>query len=128
MKLNHVALSVNDSEEIENFYEDILGFSLKRKFLMAADVAQKFFGVTKEIDVYVMKKTDVWLEIFLYPERKNKIFRHLCLEYFGSEVIYTKAQKSGYKTEIKINRGRNDTFFIWDRCGNMFELKEAKDD
>ena len=126
MKLNHVALSVNDSEEIENFHEDILVFSLQRKFLMAAGIANNFFGVNKEIDVYFMKKTDVWLEIFLYPEKKNKIFNHLCLEYFGSEVIYTKSQKSGYKSQIKINPGRNNSYFIWDRCGNMFELKEAK--
>ena len=31
MNLNHVAISANDSEEIENFYEDILIFSLKKK-------------------------------------------------------------------------------------------------
>jgi catechol 2,3-dioxygenase-like lactoylglutathione lyase family enzyme len=54
MKFNHAAFSVNDSEEIENFYEDILGFSLKRKFLMDAGISLKFFEKEKEIDVYFM--------------------------------------------------------------------------
>ncbi|NLO01645.1 MAG: VOC family protein [Bacteroidales bacterium] len=51
MRLSHIAFSVNDSEEIENFYEDILEFSLKRKFLMDAGIASKFFNVNKEVDV-----------------------------------------------------------------------------
>jgi catechol 2,3-dioxygenase-like lactoylglutathione lyase family enzyme len=126
MKLNHVALSVNDSEEIENFYEDILGFSLQRKFLMDAGISLKFFGKEKEIDVYFMKKDDVGLEIFLYPEKGKKTFPHLCLEYHNSNTIFDNARKLGCKTKIKINPGRSDTYFIWDRSGNMFELKELQ--
>jgi len=126
MKLNHVALSVNDSEEIENFYEDILEFSLKRKFLMEAGISLKFFGKEKEIDVYFMEKDDVGLEIFIYPEKGKKTFSHFCLEYHNSSIIYYNARKLGYKTKIKINPGRNDTYFIWDKNGNMFELKEIQ--
>ena len=126
MKLNHVAFSVNDSEEIENFYEDILGFSLQRKFLMDAGISLKFFGKEKEIDVYFMEKDDVGLEIFLYPEKGRKTFPHLCLEYHNSSTVFYKARKLGCKTEIKINPGRSDTYFIWDRSGNMFELKELQ--
>jgi len=47
---------VNDSEEIENFYEDILGFRLQRKFLMDAGITSKFFGVNKNIEVYFLEK------------------------------------------------------------------------
>jgi len=126
MKLNHVAFSVNDSEEIENFYEDILGFSLQRKFLMDAGISLKFFGKEKEIDVYFMEKDDVGLEIFLYPEKGRKTFPHLCLDYPNSSTVFYEARKLGYKTEIKINPGRSDTYFIWDRSGNMFELKELQ--
>lgn len=128
MKLNHAALSINDSEEIENFYEDVLGFRLQRKFLMDAGITSKFFGVNKNIEVYFLEKSSIGLEIFLYPEKRNKIFPHLCLEYFGCKVIYAKAQQMGYKTEEKINPGRNNTLFIWDKSGNMFELKESKND
>ena len=126
MYLNHIALTVSDSEEIENFYENILAFSLKRKFLMDAGISSKFFGINKEIDVYLMEKDDVGFEIFLYPNKGKKIFPHLCLEYFGSKIIYGKAQKRGYKTEVKINPGRDDTYFVWDKSGNMFELKEIR--
>lgn len=125
MRLNHAAFSVNDSEEIENFYEDILGFSLKRKFLMDAVISMKFFGKKKEIDVYFMERDDVALEIFIYPEKGKKTFPHLCLEYSDCKVIYSMAQKQNYKTEVKINPERNDTYFVWDKSGNMFELKKA---
>lgn len=68
------------------------------------------------------------LEIFLYPEKGKRIFPHYCLEYAGNNIVYSKAQKRGYKAEVKINPGRNNTFFVWDKTGNMFELKEAKND
>ncbi|MCK9326375.1 MAG: VOC family protein [Bacteroidales bacterium] len=125
MKLKHIGLSVNDSEEIENFYEDILGFSLQRKFLMAADITSTFFGIARDIDVYFMEKDHIGLEIFLYPEKGKKVFPHQCLEFAGCHDAYTKAQERNYKTEVKINPGRSNTFFIWDKSGNMFELKEA---
>ena len=118
-----MAFSVNDSEEIENFYEDILGFSLQRKFLMDAGISLKFFGKEKEIDVYFMEKDDVGLEIFIYPDKGKKTFPHLCLEYQNSSIIFYNARELGYKTEIKINPGRSDTWFVWDKSGNMFELK-----
>ncbi|MDD4109552.1 MAG: VOC family protein [Prolixibacteraceae bacterium] len=126
MYLNHIALAASDSEEIENFYEDILEFSLKRKFLMDAGIASNFFGVNKEVDVYFMEKDDVGLEIFLYPEKRKKIFPHLCMEYPDCSVIYSRAQRRGYKAKVKNNPERNDTYFVWDKSGNMFELKEIK--
>jgi catechol 2,3-dioxygenase-like lactoylglutathione lyase family enzyme len=126
MKLNHVALSVNDPEEIENFYENILEFNLKRMFSMDAGTSLKFFGKEKEIDVYFMEKDSVGVEIFLYPEKGKETFPHLCLEYHNSNTVFDNAGRLGYKTEIKINPGGNDTYFIWDRSGNMFELKEIQ--
>lgn len=128
MYLNHIALTVSNSEEIENFYVDILEFNLKRKFLMDAGISSKFFGINKKIDVYFMEKDDVGLEIFLYPKKQKKTFPHLCLEYPNYSVVYSRAQKQDYKTEVKINPGRNDTYFIWDKSGNMFELKKLKND
>ncbi|MBN2637168.1 MAG: VOC family protein [Prolixibacteraceae bacterium] len=126
MKLNHIALSVNDSEEIKNFYENILGFSLKRKFLMDASISLKFFGKENEINVCFMEKDEIGFEIFLYPDKERQTFPHLCLEYQNINNLYFNAIKLGYKTEIKINPGRNNTYFIWDKSGNMFELKEIQ--
>ena len=125
MYLNHIALTVSDSEEIENFYEDILSFRLKRRFLMDANIGWKFFNRKKETEVYFMECDGVGLEIFLSPEKGKKLFLHVCLEYPNAKVIHYKAKKRGYKTEVKINPGRNDTYFIWDKSGNMFELKEV---
>jgi catechol 2,3-dioxygenase-like lactoylglutathione lyase family enzyme len=127
MYLNHIALTVGDSEEIENFYEDILSFKLKYRFLMDVETGLKFFNRKKETEVYFMEYDGVGLEIFLFPEKGKKLFLHICLEYPEATFIYYKAKKHGYKTVVKINPGRNDTYFIWDKSGNMFEIKEIRE-
>jgi len=126
MNLNHIALTVSDSEEIENFYEDILSFRLKYKFVMDANIGWKFFKRKKGTEVYFMESDGVGLEIFLSPEKGKKLFLHVCFEYPNAKVIHYKANKRGYKTEVKINPGKKDTYFIWDKSGNMFELKDIQ--
>jgi catechol 2,3-dioxygenase-like lactoylglutathione lyase family enzyme len=53
--LQHIALTVNDSEEIENFYEDVLLFTLKHKFTVNDKLSETVFNVREETDVYVMR-------------------------------------------------------------------------
>jgi catechol 2,3-dioxygenase-like lactoylglutathione lyase family enzyme len=74
MYLNHIALTVSNSEEIENFYVDILEFNLKRKFLMDAGISSKFFGINKKIEKEIVNKT--------YIRQTNLIF--------GKDVKYSK--------------------------------------
>jgi len=120
-------MAVNDSEEIENFYEDLLGFKLKNRFLIEADISWKFFKVKKDVDVYFMRKGDLDLEIFLSVENRKKQFMHICMDYSNAKIIWYNAQKRGYKTKLKVNHSRDETYFIWDKSGNMFELKDGKE-
>jgi len=53
--LQHIALTVNDSEEIENFYEDVLLFTLKHIFSVDDELCEKLFNVPERTDVYVMR-------------------------------------------------------------------------
>ncbi len=121
--LQHVAFTVNDSEEIENFYEDVLLFTIKRKFSVNSEISQQVFNVPSATDVYVIEHHDMQFEIFISPRKEKKVFSHICLVYRKAEIIYNNALKSGYKAIIKSNPDCN-TYFIWDKSGNMFEIKE----
>lgn len=124
--LLHIALTVNDSEEIENFYEEVLLFSIVRKFSVNEEISQKIFQSEEISDVYMMEHQSLHLEIFVSPKKEKKVFSHICLAYWKAAIIFEKAVASGYKAVIKKNPD-NDTFFIWDKSGNMFEIKEIQD-
>ncbi|MGE4587609.1 MAG: VOC family protein, partial [Mangrovibacterium sp.] len=60
--LHHIALTVTEPEEIRNFYEEVLLFSLRYKFsLDTVDVLTHLFNTEKQTEVYVMKHQDVQL-------------------------------------------------------------------
>ncbi len=120
--LKHIALTVNDALEIKNFYEDILLFSLKQKHTVDGKIISLIFDVEKTTDIYIMEQHDVQFEIFISPEKEKKVFSHICLVYRNAEVIYNNSLKREYKAIIKKNPD-SDTYFIWDRSGNMFEIK-----
>lgn len=121
--LQHIALTVNDSEEIENFYEKVLLFNMKYKFSVNGEVTRQIFNVEGLTDVYAMNHQDVQFEIFISLRKEKKVFSHVCLAYWKAELTYNNAKKLGYKAIIK-NNPDNDTYFIWDKSGNMFEIKE----
>ena len=120
--LEHIALTVNDSEEIKNFYEKVLRFKVKHKFVLKRQLSQMIFNVTAIPDVYLMRQQDLEFEIFISPEKENRVFSHICLSYQKPENIYKNALKSGYR--ILVKDGENHyTWFIWDKSGNIFEIK-----
>lgn len=120
--LKHIALTVNDAAEIKNFYEDVLLFGLKQKNTIDGEVISQIFDVKAATDIYIMEQHDVQFEIFISPVKERKVFSHVCLVYRNAEVIYNNGLKQGYKVIIKKNPG-SDTYFIWDKSGNMFEIK-----
>ena len=120
----HTGLTVNRPEEIRDFYEDVLGFELKRKFTLDQNISHKIFNEAATVDVYLMAHDDAQLEIFLSPLKEKKVFTHVCLAYAENETIYEKAVRHGYDTVVKENPGFN-TYFIRDRSGNMFEVKKV---
>ncbi|MBN2699412.1 MAG: VOC family protein [Bacteroidales bacterium] len=122
--LQHIAITINDSEEIENFYEDVLQCRLKHKFKLNREISRQIFNKDAAPDIYVMVLQDSEFEIFLSSGRERKEYSHICLAYPQSEEIYRKAAERGYKTLIKKNPV-NDTYFIWDRSGNLFEIKKT---
>ena len=120
--LQHVAFAVNDPEEIKSFYEEVLLFVIKRIFSIDGKVSQKVFNVPGKTEVYVMSNYDAQFEIFITPKEERKVFSHVCLAYLDAEIVFNKATIMGYKAIIR-NGADHNTYFIWDKSGNMFEIK-----
>ncbi|GEM_PF-2141976 len=99
--LRHITLIINDSEEIENFYENILLFSLKHEFSVNGDIIRQIFNTGETVDAYMMEHQDTHHEIFLSPKKERKVFSHICLAYWNATIYYNKAVEMGYKAMVK---------------------------
>ncbi len=124
MKLEHVALTISDDEEIEYFYQNILGLHKIRDFILKKDLAREIFGIDKETTVFLLQKNELLLELFLMPEQYSHDFKHICISIKNREELIEKAEQNAYQY-IRIKRERSDLIFIKDKSGNIFEIKES---
>ncbi|MEA3316643.1 MAG: VOC family protein [Bacteroidota bacterium] len=122
MKLEHIALTISDSDEIENFYRDILEMELEKSFVLNKDLANKIFNINNDISVFLMKKDNLLLELFVAKTDDKKSFNHVCISVNNRKMLFEKAQKKSYKC-IKIERDKSDLIFVNDKSGNAFEIK-----
>lgn len=118
----HVALSVNDLSEIQNFYIDILGLKVIKKFTLSEDISGRIFNIKKETEVTVVGKDDLFMEIFLSNKTGYMDYQHLCLKVDNREKMLQKARKNNYPC-IVIERDISDIVFVKDGSGNLFEIK-----
>jgi extradiol dioxygenase family protein len=121
--LLHVAITIHSLKEIEDFYKEILRFTVQRKFSLNRETSQKIFSTEEVVEVYLMEHQSVQFEIFISRQKEKKQFSHVCLAYRQAHIIYEKAISLGYRTRVKSNK-ENNTYFVWDKSGNMFEIKE----
>ena len=125
MSLEHVALTITDPEEVENFYLNILGMNESRNFVLDRDLAVKIFGMDQAPSVFQLHNEDVFLEIFISESTGDHGFRHICLKVEDREELVNKAGQGGYSC-TRISREYADLIFIRDKSGNIFEIKESQ--
>lgn len=125
MKLEHIALSISDPEEINNFYVDILGMIETKTFVLSRALAKSIFDIEEEVSVFLLEKNGLLLEIFLAPGQKKHHFNHICLTVNDRETLFNKAAQNAYEC-IRIEREAFDLIFIKDKIGNIFEIKEKE--
>lgn len=123
MNFEHIAIAVENNNEIVNFYQDILGMERVRDFILDKNMAQKIFGIKNHIPVFLMKKGKLVFEIFINKQTPNLVVNHICFSLDNRNVLIKNAQAKGYQTII-IEREQLDLVFIKDKSGNIFEIKE----
>lgn len=124
--IQHVALSINERDDLENFYMDVLMFHIHYQFTISRDIAKMIFDCDRDLTVVVMRKDAMEFELFLSDKIENKVFSHVCISVENSKQIMERAELAGYKTVTKSRKDGYDTFFIWDKSANLFEIKEKQ--
>ena len=123
MKLEHLALSIRDRNEIERFYRDILGMKVIRNFQMDKDLAFDIFRLTESPEVFLLQKDGLQLEIFLSSQKHPHGFDHICISTTQREALVKKAKQNSYRV-FRLKREHSDLVFISDMSGNTFEVKQ----
>jgi catechol 2,3-dioxygenase-like lactoylglutathione lyase family enzyme len=118
----HVALAVNDLSEIQNFYINILGLKIIKRFTLSEEISSRIFNIKKETEVTVVGKDDLSMEIFLSNKTGCMDYQHVCLKVDNREKMLQKARKNNYHC-IVIKRDISDIVFVKDGSGNLFEIK-----
>lgn len=86
--LNHIALQINLLNNIRDFYENILGFQVIRRFEIGSEMTASIFGLTKQATVVLVEKEDLTIERFvtdiLLPFQG---YQHTCLNVINRDEI-----------------------------------------
>jgi len=123
MKQHHLAFSIQNADEIHQFYVNILDFHIVKTFELEAELAYKIFNIHKSTQAFFMEGHGLALELFIDKNKKQTGFNHWCLSIPDREAFLKKAEKHN-ATIIRIPRGSYDLIFIKDASGNIFEIKE----
>lgn len=123
MKLKHIALNIQKKEELVDFYQNVLGFHLVRKYNLNSTFALKIFGIEKQTDVFIYSNNKIDLELFAFPGETKQAFAHICIEMEDRELVAERCKEAGYPI-IRIERtDKPNLLFVMDRAENKFELK-----
>lgn len=120
---NHVAITINDSSEIKNFYVDILGLEIIKNFILLKSIATQIFNTDKDTEVTVVGEKDFMMELFITDKNDYINFQHVCITVNDQKQVTQKAQENNYPCTI-IKRDTSDLVFIKDKSNNLFEIKQ----
>lgn len=123
MILNHIALSIQNKEEIIDFYQNILDFCFEYKYEIDETLSSTIFNIEKPVEVFKYSKNDLYFELFITTEKTIPAFAHIGIEVEDREVIMEKCKKAGYKVTRVERKEKHDLLFVSDKAGNKFELK-----
>lgn len=125
MKLEHIALTVNNHDEIIDFYHNVLEMKTVKAFTINSELSSTIFRINKGVHVYLLERHGVVFEIFVSPIKISTSYSHICISVPKREILIQNAVKSDYAV-IQIEREFSDLIFIKDKSGNIFEIKEQK--
>lgn len=123
MKLEHIALTISDIQEVKDFYIDILEMKELKNFVLNNELAQKIFNINKNTSAFFLQKENMFLELFVSEGNAKQAFHHICISINNRENLIKKSEAKNYNC-VRIKRNFSDLIFIKDKSGNIFEIKE----
>ncbi|MDD4605390.1 MAG: VOC family protein [Dysgonamonadaceae bacterium] len=123
MKLNHIALSILNKEELIDFYQNILGLKLEYQYEIDSTLSSTIFDIEKPAEVFRYSKDNLHFEFFISSEKTIPAFAHIGIDVEDRETVVEKCKKAGYKVTRVERKEKYDLIFVRDKAGNKFELK-----
>lgn len=121
--LEHIGITINEKNDIQAFYKDLLGLKEVHKFDLYKDLSEKLFGISNAVSVTHLSSEDLFLELFLTDRKQDPGYNHICISVLNRDSLIKKAESMGFLvTQIK-RESRDDLIFIRDDSGNIFEIK-----
>ena len=122
--LNHVALQINHEDDIQAFYEEIMGFKRIKSFELNSEMSASIFGLNKKVKVVLIERDSLVMELFVTGViLPFEGYQHVCLNVENRRLILDSCRKENYEV-TEIPREKHNLCFVRDKSGNLFELKE----
>lgn len=122
--LRHIGIHINNQQEIEDFYVQVLGFKEFDRFELRETIAHEVFGTDQPVIVARLKQFSLTLELLVHPGYENKSLGHIALEYWKAAEVLDTAAKAGYPIVQFAKENGSLARFLRDKTGNLFEIKE----
>ncbi len=127
MDLIHVGLACSSEENANHFFGYLLGLPMTRRSSLPEDLAIRLFGIEERCEILYFGNDAIMFEIFLtgWAEQTPRKVSHACIEVENREELLERAATSGYEVR-EAPRQDESVFFLSDRDGNLFEVKEKR--
>ncbi len=126
MKIEHIAVASNSEADSDRFFIELLGLKKTRTFSVSADMAEKFFGVNRDLNVIRYTDDNIDFEVIITEDNSKvkDIFTHPCVLVKNRDNLVENAKVMGFTTLIMPRKDSNSYYlFIKDSFGNLYEVK-----
>jgi catechol 2,3-dioxygenase-like lactoylglutathione lyase family enzyme len=125
MNFHHVGLAIFDEKEVTAFYETVLEMKCERQTRLDPSLAEQVFNLKPApINVYLMTRGNITLELFVSPETVPGAIGHICMRVQQRDMLVQRARQNGYQVDT-IARDHGNLIFVFDRQMNRFEIKPS---
>ncbi len=73
---NHIGITVNYIDDLDQFYRNVLMFSTVRKFNLDIELSRLLFNMEESPEVFLLNRDGVELEVFI-SKRKQGLHAHI---------------------------------------------------
>jgi len=132
-KINHIAIAVNNIEEAAKFYEDVLGLTLSRVEVVAAQKTRVGFLKIGESNIELVQPAEPNSPLVKFLETRGQGIHHICFEVNDVEAeLKAYVQKGTALIDQKPRPGAHNTkvAFVHPKSSNgvLIELCELPKD
>ncbi len=120
--VTHIALHGANEKDTDIFFQEILGCTPKRQFVMPTDLSEKIFGVKEESIVKWYTCENIVFEIFITKKIPSVCYEHICISVKNKDDLINKCNQYGIKVMI-IDGNNKKYLFIRDFSGYLYEIK-----